>query len=56
VAASPVITSEEELAREKKSVKARESKPRPVRPKQSSRTVLEEIFEGQEEFLGYSSD
>jgi hypothetical protein len=56
MAASPVTTPEEELAAEKKTVKASAPKPKPVRPKQRNLTVLEEIFEGHEEFLGYTAD
>ncbi len=56
MAASPVITPEEELAEEKKTVKASAPKPKPVRPKQARQTLLEEIFEGHEEFLGYTPD
>jgi hypothetical protein len=55
MAASPITTPEEELAVENKNLKARELKPKLVRPKQRGGTVLEDIFEGYEEFFGLDS-
>jgi hypothetical protein len=45
---------EEELAIEKKTVRLPE--PKPLAQKQPSRSLLSEIFEGHEEFLGLTPD
>jgi len=58
MAANPIISPEEELAVEKKTLKVCEpkAKPRPRGPKQPVRDLLFEIFEGHEEFLGLTPD
>ena len=45
---------EEEIAIEKKTVRLPE--PKPLAQKQPSRSLLSEIFEGHEEFLGLTPD
>jgi hypothetical protein len=52
---SPVLDPEVETEVEKGTIKVSEPKiPNPLRPKQ--RTLLEEIFEGHQDFLGYTPD
>lgn len=52
---SPVLDPEVETEVEKETAKLSEPKPPgPLRPKR--RTLLEEIFEGHEDFLGYTPD
>ena len=52
---SPVLDREVETEVEKETAKISEPKPPgPLRPKR--RTLLEEIFEGHEDFLGYTPD
>ncbi|MFZ0954507.1 MAG: hypothetical protein WAN17_19710 [Candidatus Sulfotelmatobacter sp.] len=58
MAASPIIAPEEELELEKKDLKVCEtkSKPKPAGQKRPDRSLLQKIFEGHEEFLGYTPD
>ena len=56
MAARPIITPEEEIAFEQKTLKVHESKltPKPVGPRQRVKDMLVPIFKGHEEFLGCS--
>ncbi len=56
MAASPIIAPEEELASEKISVEVKLSDPKLVAPIAPVRNLLEEIFAGHEEFLGWTPD
>jgi hypothetical protein len=58
MAASPIIAPEEEMAFEEKTLKVYERKltPKPLGPKQRVKDMLVTIFEGREEFLGWTPD
>jgi len=55
MSASSVITPEEELASEKKTSKIY-APPKAQTPKKPKRGLLSELFEGHEEYLGYTPD
>jgi hypothetical protein len=56
MAACPTIAPEEEIAVEKKIRKVYVPTPKPVSPKQGVKGLLFEIFEGHEDFLGWTPD
>lgn len=57
MAASPVTTpEEEEVALKNKTQKVREPKPEPASPKPPPRDLVHRIFEGHEDFLGWTPD
>lgn len=58
MAASPVIAPEEEIVFEKKTLKVREPKltAKAVSRKQRVKDTLAKLFEGREEFLGWTPD
>ncbi|MFZ0294485.1 MAG: hypothetical protein WAL52_12835 [Candidatus Sulfotelmatobacter sp.] len=58
MAANPIIAPEEEIVFEEKALKVHQPKltPKAVGPKQRVKDILVKIFEGREEFLGWTPD